>query len=61
MHHLVEAAQAKFVSILPLNFKGQTHQQRSEIMNRHARDPVLSEYFMQLSWPASRAYRTVAV
>jgi hypothetical protein len=49
MHHLVEAAQAKFVSILPLNFKGQTNQQRSEIMKRHARDPVLYEYLMQLS------------
>src|SRR5215471_14191969 len=49
MHHLVEAAQAKFVLILPPNFKGQTDQQRSEIMRRHARDPVLCEYFMQLS------------
>jgi hypothetical protein len=49
MHHLVEAAQAKFVSILPLNFNGQTNQQRSDIMKRHARDPVLCEYFMQLS------------
>jgi hypothetical protein len=49
VHHLVEAAQANFVSILPLNFKGQTNQQRSDIMKRHARDPVLCEYFMQLS------------
>jgi hypothetical protein len=49
MHHLVEAAQANFVSILPLNVKGQTNHQRSEIMKRHARDPILCEYFMQLS------------
>jgi hypothetical protein len=49
MHRLVEAAQAKFVSILLLNFKVQTNQQRSEIMKRHARDPVLCEYFMQVS------------
>jgi hypothetical protein len=49
MHRLVEAAQAKFVSLLSLNFEGQTNQQRSEIMKRHARDPVLSEYFGHLS------------
>ena len=51
MHHLVEAAQAKFVSILPLNFNGQSNQQRSEIMKRHARDPVLCENLIQLSGP----------
>jgi hypothetical protein len=44
MHHLVEAAQAKFVSILPLNFKGRTNQHRIEIMKRHVRDPGLCDY-----------------
>jgi hypothetical protein len=49
MHQLVETAHAKFVSLLPLNFKRQTNQQRIEIMKRHARDPVLCEHFMHLS------------
>jgi hypothetical protein len=41
----------------PHDHEANMTQQRSEIMKRHARNPVLCEYFMQLSG----AYRAVAL